>query len=116
MFAALAFLRAFAPLREKKEAPNRTPAMPLAKYPLPMSLDEARRNYGWDEFDVILVSGDAYIDHPAFGAGIIGRWLEHLGLRVGIIAQPDWRGTADFKKLGRPKLFFGVTAGNLDSQ
>jgi uncharacterized radical SAM protein YgiQ len=90
--------------------------MPLAKHPLPMSLDEARRNYGWTEFDVIIVSGDAYIDHPAFGAGIIGRWLEHLGLRVGIIAQPDWRGTDDFKKLGVPKLFFGVTAGNLDSQ
>ena len=90
--------------------------MPLAKYPLPMSLEEARRNYGWDEFDVILVSGDAYIDHPAFGAGIIGRWLEHLGLRVGIIAQPDWKSIDDFKKLGRPKLFFGVTAGNLDSQ
>ena len=90
--------------------------MALAKYPLPMSLEEARRNYGWNEFDVILVSGDAYIDHPAFGAGIIGRWLEHLGLRVGIIAQPDWKNTDDFKKLGKPKLFFGVTAGNLDSQ
>jgi uncharacterized radical SAM protein YgiQ len=90
--------------------------MSLANYPLPMSLDEARRNFGWTEFDVIIVSGDAYIDHPAFGAGIIGRWLEHLGLRVGIIAQPDWRTTDDFRKLGRPKLFFGVTAGNLDSQ
>lgn len=88
----------------------------LAKYPLPMSLEEARRNYGWEEFDVILVTGDAYIDHPAFGAGIIGRWLEHLGCRVGIIAQPDWKSTDDFKKLGKPKLFFGVTAGNLDSQ
>jgi len=90
--------------------------MALAKYPLPMSLDEARSNYGWTEFDVILVSGDAYIDHPAFGAGIIGRWLEHLGLRVGIIAQPDWKSTDDFKKLGIPKLFFGVTAGNIESQ
>jgi uncharacterized radical SAM protein YgiQ len=81
-----------------------------------MSLDEARSNYGWTEFDVVLVSGDAYIDHPAFGAGIIGRWLEHLGLRVGIIAQPDWRSSDDFKQLGKPRLFFGVTAGNLDSQ
>ncbi len=90
--------------------------MPLARYPLPMSLEEAQTNFGWTEFDVILVTGDAYIDHPAFGAGIIGRWLEHLGLRVGIIAQPDWRTTDDFKKLGKPRLFFGVTAGNVDSQ
>ena len=90
--------------------------MSLASFPLPVSLDEARKNYGWTGFDVILVTGDAYIDHPAFGAGIIGRWLQHLGLRVGIIAQPDWRSTSDFKRLGRPALFFGVTAGNLDSQ
>ncbi len=90
--------------------------MALAPFPLPMSIEEARQNFGWTEFDVILVSGDAYIDHPAFGAGIIGRWLQHLGCRVGIIAQPDWRNTDDFKKLGKPKLFFGVTAGNLDSQ
>jgi uncharacterized radical SAM protein YgiQ len=90
--------------------------MPLARFPLPMSLDEARRNFGWSEFDVVIVTGDAYVDHPSFGAAIVGRWLQHLGLRVGIIAQPDWRGTDDFRKLGRPRLFFGVTAGNLDSQ
>ncbi|HEY3318905.1 MAG TPA: DUF3362 domain-containing protein [Planctomycetota bacterium] len=81
-----------------------------------MSLEEARANFGWTELDVVLVSGDAYIDHPAFGAGLIGRWLERLGLRVGIIAQPDWRKADDFRRLGRPRLFFGVTAGNLDSQ
>jgi uncharacterized radical SAM protein YgiQ len=90
--------------------------MPLANYPLPMSLDEARRNFGWDEFDAVIVTGDAYVDHPSFGAALIGRWLERLGLRVGIIAQPDWRSPAAFAKLGRPRLFFGVTAGNLDSQ
>ncbi|MFH0940121.1 MAG: YgiQ family radical SAM protein, partial [Planctomycetota bacterium] len=89
---------------------------PLAPFPLPMSLEEADRHFGWTELDVVLVSGDAYIDHPAFGAAIVGRWLQHLGLRVGIIAQPDWRSTADFNKLGRPNLFFGVTAGNMDSQ
>jgi len=89
--------------------------MPLARFLLPVSLDEARRNYGWTEFDVVIVSGDAYVDHPSFGAAIVGRWLQHLGLRVGIIAQPDWRNVEEFSKLGRPRLFFGVTAGALDS-
>ncbi|MGE5373300.1 MAG: YgiQ family radical SAM protein [Solirubrobacterales bacterium] len=70
---------------------------------------------GWDQADIILVSGDAYVDHPSFGAAILGRFLESKGFRVGIIAQPDWRGTQDFMALGQPKLFFGVTAGNLDS-
>jgi uncharacterized radical SAM protein YgiQ len=81
---------------------------------LPMSREEMDRN-GWDECDVILVTGDAYIDHPSFGMAIIGRVLEAQGFRVGIIAQPDWRSTADFERLGAPKLFFGVTAGNMDS-
>lgn len=75
------------------------------RHPLPMSLAEARLNYGWTELDAILVTGDAYIDHPSFGAALIGRWLERLGLRVGIIAQPDWRTTRAFTQLGRPKLF-----------
>ena len=70
---------------------------------------------GWDQLDVILVSGDAYVDHPSYGVCIIGRVLEKAGYRVGIIAQPDWRNTDDFKKLGKPRLFFGITAGNLDS-
>jgi len=70
---------------------------------------------GWDELDIILVTGDAYVDHPSYGAALIGRVLEDSGFKVGIIAQPDWRYTDDFKALGRPKLFFGVTAGNLDS-
>ena len=71
---------------------------------------------GWDELDVILFSGDAYIDHPSFGAAVIGRILEAEGLKVAIVPQPNWRDDLrDFKKLGRPRLFFGVTAGSMDS-
>jgi uncharacterized radical SAM protein YgiQ len=70
---------------------------------------------GWDSCDIIVVSGDAYVDHPSFGMAIIGRVLEAQGFRVGLIAQPDWRSTADFTKLGKPNLFFGITAGNMDS-
>lgn len=71
---------------------------------------------GWDELDVILFSGDAYIDHPSFGAAVIGRLLEAEGLKVAIIPQPNWRDDLrDFKKLGKPRLFFGVTAGAMDS-
>ena len=70
---------------------------------------------GWDQCDVILVTGDAYVDHPSFGMAIIGRLLESQGFRVGIIAQPDWQSAVAFKVLGRPRLFFGVTAGNMDS-
>jgi uncharacterized radical SAM protein YgiQ len=79
-----------------------------------MSRDEMDLN-GWDQCDVILVTGDAYVDHPSFGMAIVGRLLEAQGFRVGIIAQPDWRSTADFERLGAPKLFFGITAGNMDS-
>jgi uncharacterized radical SAM protein YgiQ len=70
---------------------------------------------GWDSCDIILVTGDAYVDHPSFGMGVIGRALEAQGFRVGIIAQPDWHGTASFEALGSPNLFFGVTSGNMDS-
>jgi uncharacterized radical SAM protein YgiQ len=70
---------------------------------------------GWDCCDVIIVTGDAYVDHPSFGMAIIGRVLEAQGFRVGIIAQPDWHGTRDFAALGTPRLFFGVTGGNMDS-
>jgi len=70
---------------------------------------------GWDSCDVIIVTGDAYVDHPSFGMAIIGRVLEAQGFRVGIIAQPDWHGADAFAALGRPKLFFGITAGNMDS-
>jgi len=70
---------------------------------------------GWDQCDVILVTGDAYVDHPSFGSAVIGRVLEGQGFKVGIIAQPDWRSPADVMRLGRPRLFFGVTSGNIDS-
>ena len=70
---------------------------------------------GWDRCDVILVTGDAYVDHPSFGMAIIGRVLEAAGFRVGIIAQPDWQSRRDFEALGEPRLFFGVTGGNMDS-
>lgn len=70
---------------------------------------------GWDECDVIVVTGDAYVDHPSFGMALVGRLLEAKGFRVGIIAQPDWTRVEPFRELGRPRLFFGVTAGNMDS-
>ncbi len=70
---------------------------------------------GWDSCDIILVTGDAYIDHPSFGMAIIGRLLEAQGFRVGMISQPDWKDAEDFKKLGKPNLFYGVTSGNMDS-
>ena len=101
-------------------------AKPLFDYPkfwaecfgpapfLPMSKEEMDQ-LGWDSCDIIIVTGDAYVDHPSFGMAIIGRLLEAQGFRVGIIAQPDWRSKDDFMKLGQPNLFFGVAAGNMDS-
>lgn len=79
-----------------------------------MSIQEAN-NLGIDQFDVILVSGDAYVDHPSFGTALVGRVLWDAGFTVGIIAQPDWKISEDFRKLGRPRLFFGITSGNVDS-
>jgi uncharacterized radical SAM protein YgiQ len=81
---------------------------------LPMSRAEMDER-GWDECDIILVTGDAYIDHPSFGMALIGRLLEAQGFRVGILSQPDWHSAEAFRALGRPKLFYGVTAGNMDS-
>ena len=82
---------------------------------LPLTKKEVEKR-GWDELDVILVSGDAYVDHPAFGTAVIGRIMESEGLKVGIVAQPNWQDDLrDFKKLGKPKYFFGVTAGCMDS-
>src|SRR5271167_3793132 len=81
---------------------------------LPMSRAEMDV-LGWDRCDIIIVTGDAYVDHPSFGMAIIGRVLEAQGFKVGIIAQPDWHGTPDFEALGCPRLFFGVTGGNMDS-
>ncbi|HMI36980.1 MAG TPA: YgiQ family radical SAM protein [Steroidobacteraceae bacterium] len=88
--------------------------MPRAAPFLPMSRAEMAQ-LGWEQCDVIIVTGDAYVDHPSFGAALIGRVIEAQGLRVGIIAQPDWHSTEPFRVLGRPRLFFGVTAGNMDS-
>jgi uncharacterized radical SAM protein YgiQ len=81
---------------------------------LPMSREEMTQ-LGWDRCDIIIVTGDAYVDHPSFGMAVIGRMLENQGFRVGIIAQPDWQSADPFKALGKPNLFFGVTAGNMDS-
>ena len=81
---------------------------------LPMSRAEMEQ-LGWDSCDVIIVTGDAYVDHPSFGMAIMGRLLEAQGFRVGIIAQPDWHSAEPFKQLGKPNLFFGITAGNMDS-
>ncbi len=81
---------------------------------LPMSRAEMDA-LGWDACDIVLVTGDAYVDHPSFGMAIIGRLLEAHGFRVGIIAQPDWQSAEPFAALGRPALFFGVTGGNMDS-
>ena len=81
---------------------------------LPMSRAEMDK-LGWDSCDIVLVTGDAYVDHPSFGMAVIGRMLEAQGFRVGIIAQPDWTSAEAFKALGKPNLFWGVTAGNMDS-
>ncbi|MDH5394912.1 MAG: YgiQ family radical SAM protein, partial [Gammaproteobacteria bacterium] len=83
------------------------PVLPMSK----AEMDEL----GWDSCDIILVTGDAYVDHPSFGMALIGRLLESQGFRVGIISQPDWKSAEAFKILGKPNLFFGVTAGNMDS-
>ena len=102
------------------------PAKPLGSYKkfwaqrlgtapfLPMSRAEMAA-LGWDSCDVILVTGDAYVDHPSFAMAIIGRVLEAAGYRVAILSQPKWTSAEDFKKFGAPRLFFGVSAGNMDS-
>jgi len=94
--------------------PNPTAAGAAPAPFLPTSRAEMEA-LGWQQCDIIIVSGDAYVDHPSFGMAIIGRVLEAQGFRVGIIAQPDWHSSGDFKALGAPRLFFGVTAGNMDS-
>jgi len=81
---------------------------------LPATPEEYRKR-GWDHVDIVLVTGDAYIDHPSFGIALIGRWLEANGYKVAILSQPNHKSARDFKKFGRPRLFFGISAGNLDS-
>jgi uncharacterized radical SAM protein YgiQ len=82
---------------------------------LPMSREEMEQR-GWERADIILVTGDAYVDHPSFGVALIGRWLAQLGYRVAILAQPDWRSVDAFRSLGRPRLFWGITSGCIDSR
>lgn len=96
--------------KKEKSASSR---IPLSKF-LPMSPEEVKAR-GWKELDIILISGDAYVDHSSFGTAIIGRVLEDAGFRVGVIAQPRWDSPEDFKRLGKPRLFFSVSAGNTDS-
>ena len=95
---------------------ERLPASPagVPRAELPMSAEEMRRR-GWDRADVVFVTGDAYIDHPSFAMAILGRVLEAAGFRVGIVSQPDWRSADDWKRFGQPRLFFAVSAGNMDS-
>jgi uncharacterized radical SAM protein YgiQ len=85
-----------------------------AARPLPMSAEEMRE-CGWDEVDVVFVTGDAYVDHPSFAMAILGRVLEAAGFRVAILAQPDWHSCDDWRRFGRPRLFFAISAGNMDS-
>ena len=93
-------------IAQRNDAPH-APFLPLSKAEM--------KKLGWDQCDIIIVTGDAYVDHPSFGMAIIGRLLESQGFRVGIIAQPDWQSADAFKALGKPRLFFGVAAGNMDS-
>ncbi|MBQ5940968.1 YgiQ family radical SAM protein [Massilia sp. AB1] len=93
--------------------PKRSSRAPAAPF-LPMSRAEMDK-LGWDSCDIILITGDAYIDHPSFGMALVGRLLEAQGYRVGIISQPDWTSVEPFRALGKPNLYWGVTAGNMDS-
>ena len=87
---------------------------PLAGQPLPMTAEEMRAR-GWDAVDVVLVSGDAYVDHPSFAMALLGRLLEAEGYRVAILSQPDWHSCEPWRTFGRPRLCFAVSAGNMDS-
>src|SRR5512145_803110 len=82
--------------------------------PLPMTSREMRER-GWEEVDVVFVTGDAYVDHPSFAMAILGRLLEAAGYRVGVLSQPDWRSCDAWRKFGRPRLFYAISAGNMDS-
>ncbi|KFI05397.1 hypothetical protein JN27_23435 [Massilia sp. BSC265] len=93
--------------------PKRSGRAPVAPF-LPMSRAEMDK-LGWDSCDIILITGDAYIDHPSFGMALVGRLLEAQGYRVGIISQPDWTSVEPFRALGKPNLYWGITAGNMDS-
>src|SRR6266545_4605067 len=92
---------------------SRRPAVPDV-LPLPMSRTEMEAR-GWEGVDIVFVSGDAYVDHPSFAMAILGRVLEAEGFRVAILAQPDWKSCEPWRQFGRPRLFFGISAGNMDS-
>ena len=94
----------------KSAQPDENPAPTF----LPTSRSEMEAR-GWDSADVVFVSGDAYVDHPSFAAAILGRWLEAHGFRVAILAQPDWRSAEAWREFGAPRLFYAVSAGNMDS-
>src|SRR6202167_6399938 len=111
--AARAYNRAMSTPMNLRQYARPPPAGQAAPY-LPISRAEMAE-LGWEQCDVVLVTGDAYVDHPSFGMALIGRVLEAQGLRVGIIAQPDWHSADAFRALGAPRLFFGITAGNMDS-
>src|SRR4051812_47796722 len=102
---------------EANVAPTQLPSLPLVSLPLP-PLPASRAEMearGWTEVDVVFVTGDAYVDHPAFAMAILGRVLEAAGFRVAILSQPDWRSADPWRQFGRPRLFFGISAGNMDS-
>ena len=105
------------PCSSRNEAPTQLPVLPLVPITLP-HLPASRAEMdarGWDAVDVVFVTGDAYVDHPAFAMGILGRILEAAGFRVAILSQPDWRSADAWRQFGRPRLFFGISAGNMDS-
>ncbi|MDG3004256.1 YgiQ family radical SAM protein [Paludisphaera mucosa] len=105
------------PCSSRNEAPTQLPVLPLVPITLP-HLPASRAEMdarGWDAVDVVFVTGDAYVDHPAFAMGILGRVLEAAGFRVAILSQPDWKSADAWRQFGRPRLFFGVSAGNMDS-
>jgi uncharacterized radical SAM protein YgiQ len=107
-------------IQDDPSGSSRLAALPLpadstaTRRHLPMTLAEARER-GWDELDVVIITGDAYIDHPSFAMAILGRVLEAGGFRVGIVSQPEWKSCEDWRRFGRPRLFFGISAGNMDS-
>ena len=111
--AAPIYNRPMPPLPVLPSASSRPSHRPGEAF-LPTTAEELHAR-GWAELDVLLVTGDAYVDHPTFGAAVIGRVLEAAGYRVGVVAQPDWRSPADVARMGRPRLFAGVTAGAMDS-
>ena len=102
---------------EANVAPTMLPVLPVVtpeRPHLPASRAEMEAR-GWDSVDVVFVTGDAYVDHPAFAMGILGRVLEAAGFRVAILSQPDWQSAEPWRQFGRPRLFFGISAGNMDS-